>query len=51
MEETLSSHEAESRLREAGHSVNALSKKLDPAAAVIILESFLSLPEHRRTQA
>ena len=48
MEEALSSYEAESRLREAGSGGKALKSKLDSAAAVAILESFLALPGFRR---
>lgn len=50
MDERLSSHEAESRLREAGLEGKKLKDKLDSAAAVGILESFLALPEERRTR-
>lgn len=39
--ETLSSWDAETRLREAGAKDKALRKKLDQAAAVAILETFL----------
>ncbi|MCC8193407.1 MAG: Holliday junction resolvase RuvX [Deltaproteobacteria bacterium] len=45
MEETLSSYDAETRLREAGKNRCGL----DAAAAAGILESFLNLPEDRRT--
>ena len=45
MEETLSSYEAEARLREAGKNRSGL----DGAAAAGILESFLNLPEDKRT--
>jgi putative Holliday junction resolvase len=48
MDEYLSSHEAESRLRESGASGKNLKAKLDAAAAAGILESFLSLPEDRK---
>lgn len=48
MPETLSSHDAEARLREAGLKGNRLRERLDRAAAVSILESFLALPEARR---
>ena len=48
MPETLSSHEAESRLRQAGKTGKQLKDSLDRAAAVAILESFLALPEERR---
>ena len=51
MEETLSSHDAAMRLREAGHSGKSAAARLDQAAAVAILESFLSQPEHRRIRA
>ena len=51
MPETLSSHEAEERLREAGKSGKELREALDRAAAVAILESFLALPEERRMLA
>ena len=44
MEETLSSFEAEARLREAGKNKSGL----DGAAAAGILESFLNLPEDKR---
>ena len=47
MNEYLSSHEAENRLREAGAAGEKLKKKLDSAAAVGILESFLALPAER----
>ena len=49
MPELLSSHEAESRLRQAGKSGKALLDVLDQAAAVAILESFLALPDERRS--
>lgn len=45
MEETLSSFDAEMKLREAGKNISGL----DGAAAAGILESFLNLPENRRT--
>jgi putative Holliday junction resolvase len=48
MPETLSSFAAEERLREAGLKGNRLRRALDGAAAVLILESFLNLPEERR---
>lgn len=48
VEELLSSHDAETRLREAGKSGKALREKLDQGAAAAILESFLALPEERR---
>lgn len=51
MPETLSSHDAESRLREAGKKRASLRGRLDRAAAAAILESFLALPETRRTPA
>lgn len=44
MEETLSSFDAEMKLREAGKNRSGL----DGAAAAGILESFLNLPEDRR---
>lgn len=50
MNEYLSSHEAESRLREAGSGGKKLKEKLDSAAAVGILESFLALPDERRME-
>lgn len=54
MDETLSSSEAESRLREGGHTglrASRASGLIDSQAAVGILESFLSLPEERRVRA
>lgn len=48
MNEYLSSHEAEARLRETGAGGKKLKNKLDSASAVGILESFLALPEERR---
>ena len=48
MEETLSSYDAEIRLREAGKSGKGMRTKLDQAAAVAILESFLALPLNKR---
>ena len=51
MPETLSSHDAEERLRQAGRSGKQLLDVLDQAAAVAILESFLALPEERRIRA
>ncbi len=51
MEETLSSYEAETHLRATGKSGKGIMKKLDQAAAVAILESFLALPEQGRTPA
>ena len=51
MDEYLSSHEAESLLREAGAGGKHLKDKLDSAAAVGILESFLALPDDRRILA
>ncbi|MDR2800380.1 MAG: Holliday junction resolvase RuvX [Desulfovibrio sp.] len=48
MPETLSSFAAEERLREAGFKGNRLRLALDGASAVLILESFLNLPEERR---
>ena len=47
MEETLSSFEAEVKLREAKKNRSGL----DGAAAAGILESFLNLPEERRVRA
>ncbi|MDR0827436.1 MAG: Holliday junction resolvase RuvX [Desulfovibrio sp.] len=48
MPETLSSYDAEDRLREAGLKGKNLRKALDGAAAAVILESFFNLiPEHR----
>jgi len=51
MSEALSSHEAEERLRAAGKNDKAVREMLDKAAAAAILESFLALPEDRRTPA
>lgn len=48
MDESLSSLDAESRLREAGRKGGDLKDRLDSASAVAILESFLALPEERR---
>lgn len=48
MPEYLSSHDAETRLREAGHSGKNVKERLDQAAAAAILESFLAVPEARR---
>ena len=50
MEETLSSYEAEDMLRAGGTGGRDLRKSLDAAAAARILESFLELPEDRRTR-
>lgn len=50
MSEALSTFEAEDRLREAGERGKKLSEKIDQAAAVAILESFLALPQARRAQ-
>lgn len=47
MEETLSSFEAEERLKEAKYNKTGL----DAAAAAGILESFLNLPEEKRIRA
>jgi putative Holliday junction resolvase len=47
MDETLSSFDAETRLRDAGKSASGL----DGAAAATILESFLRLPEEKRVRA
>lgn len=51
MPETLSSFEAEDRLRRAGKSGASLRDKLDAAAAAAILESFLALPPEGRLPA
>lgn len=51
MPETLSSHDAECRLREAGKNGKILRAALDKAAATAILESFLALPLARRLLA
>ena len=51
MPETLSSHEAESRLREAGKNGKKIQHAVDQAAAAAILESFLGLPADRRVLA
>ena len=48
IEEAHSSLEAESRLRELGKDPRKFKHLLDQAAAVIILESFLSLPPDKR---
>lgn len=48
MPEALSSHEAEARLRDAGLHGHKLKEVLDSAAAAVILESFLALPDERR---
>ena len=51
MPETLSSHDAEQRLRETGKTGRRLQESLDSVAAAAILESFLALPEGRRILA
>lgn len=51
MPEALSSWDAEARLREAGKHGKEMWRKIDSAAAVAILESFLALPGERRTLA
>lgn len=51
MAEELSSEEAWSSLREAGMRRGSRRAVLDQQAAVLILESFLRLPEHRRMAA
>jgi RNAse H-fold protein YqgF len=51
MPETLSSHQAEELLKEAGQRGRGLWHKTDEAAAVLILESFLALPPERRIPA
>lgn len=51
MPEALSSWDAESRLREAGKHGKEVKQKIDSAAAVAILESFLALPGERRMLA
>lgn len=51
MDETLSSIQAESDLRQAGLSARAIRQVVDQQAAVRILESFLNQPEHQRTLA
>lgn len=51
MAEALSSYDAEARLREAGKRGKVLLDRLDQAAAVAILESFLALPDARRVEA
>lgn len=48
MDETLSSHEAETLLRESGKNGKRLRAVLDSAAAVRILESFLASPTEKR---
>lgn len=48
MPETLSSHEAERDLREAGRREKDLRAVVDQQAAVRILESFLNTPEEKR---
>jgi putative Holliday junction resolvase len=48
MDEYLSSHEAEARLRESGVGGKNLQDKLDAAAAAGILASFLALPEDQK---
>lgn len=48
MPETLSSHEAEHDLREAGRREKDLRAVVDQQAAVRILESFLNTPEEKR---
>ena len=50
MPEELSSSEAESRLRQGGQKSAQVKRRLDQAAAVLILESFLALPAERRVQ-
>jgi putative Holliday junction resolvase len=50
MNEYLSSHEAETRLRETGTGGKQLKDKLDSAAAAGILESFLALPPEKREE-
>lgn len=51
MLESLSSFDAEIRLREAGIGGKKLKEKLDSIAAVAILESFLALPPEKRILA
>lgn len=48
MPEALSSHEAETDLREAGLNLKKAHAVVDQQAAVRILQSFLSQPEERR---
>lgn len=48
VEETLSSWDAEARLRESGKTGKELTAALDEAAAVLILESFLALDAAKR---
>ena len=51
MPETLSSCAAQSLLAEAGVSARRQKDILDAQAAVLILESFLNLPEQKRQRA
>ncbi|MCH5277012.1 MAG: Holliday junction resolvase RuvX [Desulfovibrionaceae bacterium] len=51
MDETLSSLQAESDLRQAGRSARSIRRVVDQQAAVRILETFLGQPEHRRIMA
>lgn len=51
MEEALSSNEAEERLRDAVVPVSKRKGILDQQAAILILESFLRLPEEKRIVA
>lgn len=51
MEEALSSNEAEERLREAIVPVSKRKDILDQQSAILILESFLRLPEEKRLVA
>ncbi len=51
VEEALSSYEAEERLKEVGRKGKSAKSVLDQVAAVAILESFLSLPAHKRMEA
>ncbi len=53
MPETLSSHEAESLLREAREAGGGRNRRapVDHVAAARVLESFLALPEHARVGA
>lgn len=48
VEEALSSYDAEERMKTAGADRKKRRECLDQAAAVAILESFLSLPDNKR---
>ena len=50
VEETLSSYAAEEHLKNAGTKKHRRKALLDQAAAVLILETFLEMPEHKRRE-